>query len=90
MKNTIQTRIKKDNNNMKTIYELLKPELKSELQASARKYSTAKRLKYVLMSTTIWQSLTVDQVNDLISYSNLQSYKMSAYDFMYGDNILQK
>ena len=90
MKNTIQIRIKKDNNNMKTIYELLKPELKSELQASARKYSTAKRLKYVLMSTTIWQSLTVDQVNDLISYSNLQSYKMSAYDFMYGENILQK
>ena len=75
---------------MKTIYELLKPELKSELQKSARKYGTAKRLKYVLMSTTIWQSLTVDQVNDLISYSNLQSYKMSAYDFMYGDNILQK
>ena len=52
---------------MKTIYELLKPELKSELQASAKKYSTAKRLKYVLMSTTIWQNLTVDQVNDLLS-----------------------
>ena len=90
MKNTIQIRIKKDNNNMKTIYELLKPELKSELQASARKYSTAKRLKYVLMSTTIWQSLTIDQVNDLLSYCNLASYKMSAYDFMYGDNIIQK
>lgn len=75
---------------MKTIYELLKPELKSELQKSARKYSTAKRLKYVLMSTTIWQNLTVDQVNDLLSYCNITSYKMSPYDFMYGDNILQK
>lgn len=75
---------------MKSIYEMLKPEVKDELKSSARKYDSAKRLKYVLMSKNIWQELTVSELSDLITYSNLTSYKMSPYDFMYGDNILNK
>jgi len=75
---------------MKSIYEMLKPELKDELKSSARKYDSAKRLKYVLMSKTIWQDLTVSELSELITYSNLTSYKMSPYDFMYGDNLLTK
>lgn len=75
---------------MKSIYEMLKPEVKDELKSSARKYDSAKRLKYVLMSKNIWQDLTVSELSDLITYSNLTSYKMSPYDFMYGDNILNK
>ena len=70
---------------MKTIYEMLKPELKKSLQESARKYNTAKRLKYILMSKVIWQDLTVSELSDVITYTNLSSYKMSSYDFMYGD-----
>ena len=73
---------------MKSIYEMLKPELKDELKSSARKYDSAKRLKYVLMSKNLWQDLTVSELSDLITYSNLTSYKMSPYDFMYGDNII--
>ena len=73
---------------MKSIYEMLKPELKDELKSSARKYDSAKRLKYVLMSKNLWQDLTVSELSDLITYSNLSSYKMSPYDFMYGDNII--
>ena len=75
---------------MKSIYEMLKPEVKDELKSSARKYDSAKRLKYVLMSKNIWQELTVSELSDLITYSNLTSYKMSPYDYMYGDNILNK
>ena len=75
---------------MKSIYEMLKPELKDELKSSARKYDSAKRLKYVLMSKNLWQDLTLSELSDLITYSNLSSYKMSTYDFMYGDNILNK
>ena len=75
---------------MKSIYEMLKPEVKDELKSSARKYDSAKRLKYVLMSKNLWQDLTVSELSDLITYSNLTSYKMSPYDFMYGDNILTK
>ena len=42
---------------IKTIYQKLKPEFKTKLQANARKYSSAKRLKYALMSETSWYDL---------------------------------
>ena len=48
---------------LKTIYDRLKPGFKSSLQANARKYSSAKRLKYALMSNTSWYDLTVSQVS---------------------------
>ena len=75
---------------IKSIYDLLKPSVKSELQASARKYSSAKLLKYTLMSKMTWSELTMREVSELLTYSNLQSYKLSAYDFLYGENIINK
>ena len=75
---------------IKSIYDLLKPDIKSELQASARKYSSAKLLKYTLMSKMTWSELTMREVSELLTYSNLQSYKMSAYDFLYGENIINR
>ena len=75
---------------LKSIHDLLKPDIKSELQASARKYSSAKLLKYTLMSKMTWSELTMREVSELLTYSNLQSYKMSAYDFLYGENIINR
>ena len=75
---------------IKSIYDLLKPDVKSELQASARKYDSAKLLKYTLMSKMTWSELTMREVSELLTYSNLQSYKLSAYDFLYGENIINK
>lgn len=75
---------------IKSIYEKLKPELKNNLKSSARDYDSAKRLKYVLMSKIIWQELTVSELSDLITYTNLSSYKMSPYDFMYGENLIDR
>ena len=75
---------------LKSIYDLLKPAIKSELQASARKYSSAKLLKYTLMSKMTWSELKMREVSELLTYSNLQSYKLSAYDFLYGENIINK
>jgi len=60
------------------------------LQASAKKYSTAKRLKSTLMSKTMWYELTIDDVRDLISYSELNSWELKAYSFMYGDKIIKR
>jgi hypothetical protein len=77
-------------NKLKSIYDLLKPNVKTELQASARKYDSAKLLKYTLMSKMTWSELTMRDLSELITYSNLSSYKMSPYDFMYGDNIINK
>lgn len=75
---------------IKTIYDELVPNVKLSLQASARKYDSAKRLKYTLMSKTIWSELTVTEVNDLITYSDLNSYELSLHSFMYGHQIIQK
>ena len=54
---------------MKSVYDMLLPDVKTELQASARKYSTAKRLKYTLMSKIMWPELSVYEVRDLLCYA---------------------
>ena len=73
---------------LKSIYDLLQPKLKSELQASARKYDTAKRLKYKLMSSTLWHELTLSDISALLSYSGLYTSDVTAKDIMYGGRIL--
>ena len=73
-----------------TVYDNLLPDVKSALQASARKYTTAKRLKYTLMSKLMWYELTIDDVRELITYSDLESWNLNSYAFMYGENNIKK
>jgi hypothetical protein len=75
---------------IKTIYDRLEPGFKSSLQKNARKYNSAKRLKYVLMSQTSWYDLTVSQVSDISVYCDVPTYKLSAQDLMYGNSIINK
>ena len=75
---------------MKNLYEKLKPKFRKQLDENVKKYDSVSRIKYTLMSKILWQELTVSQVSDLITYTNLHSYNMSPYDFLYGDNILDK
>jgi len=75
---------------IKTIYDRLKPGFKSSLQINARKYSSAKRLKYVLMSKTSWYDLTVSQVSDISVYCDIPTYNLSAQDLLYGNSIIIK
>jgi len=72
-----------------TIYENLKPELQTELDSSSVKYSTAMRLKYVLLSKSYWSDLTVDNVKDLVTYTGQSTSQVSAFGFMYGDSFLK-
>ena len=75
---------------IKSVYDNLLPDVKTSLQASARKYGSAKRLKYTLMSKLMWNELTIDEMRDLITYGDLQSWNLNSYAFMYGENIIQK
>lgn len=75
---------------LKTIYDRLKPGFKSSLQQNARKYSSAKRLKYALMSNTSWYDLTVSQVSDISVYCDIPTYNLSAQDLLYGNSIIIK
>ena len=74
---------------IKSVYNNLLPDVKKELQASSNEYSSAKRLKYTLMSKLMWNELTIDEMRDLMTYSSINSYDMSAYSFMYGDKIIK-
>ena len=73
----------------KTIYDSLLPSVKSNFKASVRKYDTAKRLKYVLMSKPLWYQLTIDELRELITYADIQTSNLDKYSFMYGDNIIK-
>jgi len=75
---------------IKTVYDKLLPDVKTSLQASARKYSTAKRLKYTLMSKMMWSELSIYEVRDLLTYGNLNSWELDSYSFMYGEKIVKK
>ena len=73
---------------IKTIYDKLKPDFKTELNINARKYSSAKRLKYTLMSKTSWQDLTLSEVSTMTTYCDIYTHKLSGQDVMYGNTIL--
>tara|TARA_B110000444_G_scaffold46649_1_gene42546 strand:+ start:63 stop:296 length:234 start_codon:yes stop_codon:yes gene_type:complete len=73
---------------IKTIYDKLKPDFKTELNINARKYSSAKRLKYTLMSKTSWQDLTLSEVSTMTTYCDIYTHKLSGQDVMYGGSIL--
>ena len=74
---------------MKTVYDKLLPDVKKQLQASARKYGSAKRLKYTLMSKTMWSDLTITEAKDLIAFGNIDSWKLDSFSFMYGNKIVK-
>ena len=73
---------------LKTIYDRLKPEFKTELQNNVRKYDSAKRLKYKLMSSNLWHDLTFGDFNDISVFCNVDTYELSANDVRFGSGIL--
>jgi hypothetical protein len=75
---------------MSNLYEQLKTEYKKSLEESGAKYSTAKRLKYVLLSKSFWGDLAIDDIRSLLTYTEESCFEMSAYDFMYGTKFLNK
>ena len=74
---------------IKTIYDNLKPDFKTELNINARKYSSAKRLKYTLMSKTSWQDLTLGEVSSMTTYCDISSFTLAVNDILYGHNIIK-
>jgi len=74
---------------IKTVYDMLLPDVKTGLQESARKYGSAKRLKYTLMSKTMWSELTISEAKDLITFGNIDSWRLDSVSFMYGNKIVK-
>jgi hypothetical protein len=38
----------------------------------------------------MWQELTIVEMRDLITYTDLKSWDLNSYAFMYGDNIIKR
>lgn len=73
-----------------TIYERLKPEIKDALHSTENeKYkSSINNIVEALSSTTFYSDLKICDVSSLYTFTHLELYKVSAWDFKHGDNIL--
>lgn len=72
------------------LYKLLKPEFKKRLNSNCRKYDSAKRVKYVLLSKSSWSDLTITEFKNLILWTDISTNQLSAHDLLYGDNIIKQ
>ena len=73
-----------------TIYERLKPEIKEALHSSENeKYKASiDSIVDALSSTQFYSELKISDVSSLYTFTHLEFYKVSAWDFKYGENIL--
>jgi|TARA_R110002050_G_C8575574_1_gene483101 hypothetical protein len=73
-----------------TVYERLKPEIKEALHSSENeKYQTSiDHIVKVFSDTKFYNELKICDVSSLYTFSHLEFYKVSAWDFKYGENIL--
>tara|TARA_R100001440_G_scaffold24966_1_gene40514 strand:- start:615 stop:839 length:225 start_codon:yes stop_codon:yes gene_type:complete len=73
---------------MQNLYEQLKPKIRKELNESAKKYDSVSRIKYTLMSKTLWSELKVSTVKDLILFSSIDANNLGINAMLYGNNII--
>lgn len=73
-----------------TIYERLKPEIKEALHSSENdKYKASiDSIVDALSSTQFYSELKISDVSSLYTFTHLEFYKVSAWDFKYGENIM--
>ena len=76
--------------NVKTIYQKLKPNVKETLNESARQYDSAKKLKYKLMSSSLYHELTLSEISSLMCYTDVYTYQTDSSDILYGKIFLNK
>lgn len=76
---------------MKTLLQRLKPEVKAALEKNESRYSGSVRsILAKLDSTTFYSDLTIGDISSLYTFADIESMRVSTWDFKYGDNILIK
>ena len=76
-------------NDMQNLYKQLKPEFRKQLNENCKQYESVNRIKYTLMSKTLWQDLSVSDIKDLVLWANLDTRKLTIDGMLYGDNIIK-
>ena len=81
---------KKTKNNMKTLYNSLKPKYIDKLESYADKYpSSVKAIIRSLKNNSLWSRLTVSEVRDFITFTDNRVFEISYEDWAFGTKFLQ-
>ena len=75
---------------MENLYKQLKPKFRKALNENCKKYESVSRIKYMLMSKTLWQELSIANIKDLVLWANLDTRKLTIDGMLYGDNIIKQ
>ena len=74
---------------MKNVWQQLKPLYQKRIRQSAYTYTSAKRLKYRLMSAHGWYDLSMRDVQGILTYTDKFTHEVTAIDIMYGNEFLK-
>jgi hypothetical protein len=75
---------------MENLYKQLKPKFRKALNENCKKYESVNRIKYTLMSKTLWQELSIANIKDLVLWADLDTRKLTIDGMLYGDEIIKK
>lgn len=73
-----------------TIYQRLKPEIKEALHSEEnKKYQfSVDKIVEELEATTFYSDLSIGTISSLYTFAHIDVFRVSTWDFKYGDNIL--
>jgi len=74
---------------MKNVWQQLKPLYQKRIRQSTYTYTSAKRLKYRLMSAHGWYDLSMRDVQGILTYTDKFTHEVTAIDIMYGTEFLK-
>jgi|TARA_B100001939_G_scaffold228582_1_gene196856 hypothetical protein len=71
-----------------TLYDQLKPEVKQALTENQSKYKfSVNKIIDKLKSTRFYGDLTIDDISSIHTFSHIETLRVSAWDFRYGDHL---
>lgn len=68
-----------------TLFERLRPEIKSELDRHLPEYTTVERLYEKLKKQTFYEDLTIATIRTITTFADINPGKLSSWDWRYGD-----
>ena len=79
-----------DNNNMKTLFDKLKPHIKDKLDAQAEKYTSIEYIYDKLKNKNQYNELTIDEVKTIHTFTDLWYRDIDSLDLIYGDHLFNQ
>ena len=73
-----------------TVYQRLRPEIKEALHSkeNAKYQLSIDSIVDAFSSTELYSELKINDISSVYTFAHLEIYKVSAWDFKYGENIL--